>query len=405
MLRTKYKSFHMLLRVFSLAFIVAFAYQFGNIHAETKTTSGCNEIYAALQSDGNQDAFAPLRRKRINLNQICLLPEGEYRHEEPALFYAIRLRPSMINILLRNGASPSTKNAEGLTPLMFAAYQSNPEEIVKSLIKAGANPNQKDAQGRTFLSYFVEPNLEVRDKLISLKLAKPTLNDFMSFELQDILEGKALQIGGGGLDPTNSDLIKKRVSALIKQGANPNIKLNDDFALFETQSNDTMKFLIDIGLDCNIISPKSGLTPLMKALKEFNHDIKLIETLIAKSNNINHRDFSGSTAMHLVSYKVYVTSDTATQIRILLEAGANPNIQDNEGKTPLMNLLTEFVPGNTKFSKDLYKERYLPMLNEIISSLKRFRIDFTLKDKTGKNAGQIAKEMEHHWEIIARVSP
>ena len=80
----------------------------------------------------------------------------------------------------------------------------------------------------------------------------------------------------------------------------------------------------------------------LKAVKDA--DGQKVTDLIQKpgSTVINSRDVtSGETALHMV-----VARRDATWLRFLLAKGANPNITDNRGNTPLMNAVQlRFVDG------------------------------------------------------------
>lgn len=57
--------------------------------------------------------------------------------------------------------------------------------------------------------------------------------------------------------------------------------------------------------------------------------------------NVDHQDEKGRTALHVATHCAWGKNC----MQFLLELGANPNIQDHEGVTPLMNALEMNVPG------------------------------------------------------------
>ena len=60
-----------------------------------------------------------------------------------------------ISRCLNTGADPNARDEDGLTPLHYAATESETPAIVTALVRAGSNPNARDEKGRTPLHYAV----------------------------------------------------------------------------------------------------------------------------------------------------------------------------------------------------------------------------------------------------------
>ncbi|WP_019412463.1 M48 family metallopeptidase [Paenisporosarcina sp. TG20] len=102
-----------------------------------------------------------------------------------------------------------------------------------------------------------------------------------------------------------------------------------------------------------------GETPLMTAA--YNGDMESINILIEEGSNVNGTDAEGYTALTYAGFSQ--ENDIAL---LLLEAGADPNIQDDYS-TPLLNAL--------------YDENY-----ELASILYEYGADPTLEDPSGESA-------------------
>jgi ankyrin repeat protein len=68
----------------------------------------------------------------------------------------------------------------------------------------------------------------------------------------------------------------------------------------------------------------------------FNNDSERAIELVSTLSDVNERnpDGSGSTLLHLAIFKHFHTGQFRNFIRLLLENGADTNIQNSDGKTP-----------------------------------------------------------------------
>ena len=121
-------------------------------------------------------------------------------------------------------------------------------------------------------------------------------------------------------------LSQEKIENLLKEGFDVNTK--DDFhdtLLHHAKNEDITQFLIKSGADVNIQN-KTGYIPLHLAKTEGQ-----VKALISAGSKINVIDFySGYTPLHLFCQK-----DFFEGIKLLLEAGAYVNVQNDGGNTPL----------------------------------------------------------------------
>jgi len=85
-----------------------------------------------------------------------------------------------------------------------------------------------------------------------------------------------------------------------------------------------------MGIDVNLQTKKNGLTPLHCACAEYSEDqYETIKLLLRMGANPNVKDNYGATPLH---YAAYQGRDGA--VKLLLENCANPSVSNKSGKTP-----------------------------------------------------------------------
>ncbi|XP_046331262.2 serine/threonine-protein phosphatase 6 regulatory ankyrin repeat subunit A-like [Haliotis rufescens] len=209
-------------------------------------------------------------------------------------------------ILLDAGANANTKNKEIDTPLHTVAGNTNikntttEHDAVVKIIECSRDVNVTDKQGNTPLMLAVKKNKNI----------SPLLKAGANVNSQNGLGRTALHLAG---EHPHDWYAHGPINA--------------------RQSND--KQLIAAGADVNV-QDKKGNTPLMMAVKnEWD-----ISPLLKAGANVNSKNRLGRTALHLVCehqdymYEAAVTRESFTEQ--LIAAGADVNVQDEKGNTPLM---------------------------------------------------------------------
>lgn len=189
----------------------------------------------------------------------------------------------IVELLINAGCNVNTKNTGGDTPLTAACKRAN-VEIVQTLIAADANVNKK--------------GMHEFSPLVAVFYA-PKLNEML---------------GGHGFAAKDSEIPSKIVSIV--------------------------QILVNAGANC-FDRDLQGRTPLMLAVMQgFVEAAKILIAAGADVNSISQPDskvmvlFRGDgisrTALHFAT-----EAGQKDAIALLLEAGADPNIPDGKGNTPL----------------------------------------------------------------------
>lgn len=280
------------------------------------------------------------------------------------LMYAITTgNMDIIKILLDHGAEANVKNSAGTSPLMYAVdgrVRDNQKmtAIVRMLIAAGADVNGKDKQGRTVLLFAVQSRNRETIELLQRSGAK----------IGDEVLAFYHTIGVG---------TPESVQALISLGVN--IEVRNQFGSTPLMHAARMgrgsivKVLLDSGANVNVRDAK-GFTPLYHAA--YAGYIDVIKALLSKGADVNAK-INGETIVSLLARGVVagrsarvvegghptaiivggesslapsvaivgppageaiedLVEHPAYMMSLLLEHGADPNIADKDGLTPLM---------------------------------------------------------------------
>lgn len=199
---------------------------------------------------------------------------------------------SILTALAEAGADLDHANDAGQTCL-FKAVTYNKVDLIKRMIELGCDVNHQDNEGCTPLFYVKGDDRDwTRATSPNLKVAKLLLEN--------------------GSDPNHQD----------NSGATPIQKVDDIFVL---------NALVRAGADVHSVD-HAGQTCLFNAVR--NIKVDLVKRMINLRCDINHQDNEGSTPLFYCdgSDRIWDSQNSLhLEIAILLlEAGADPGIKDNE---------------------------------------------------------------------------
>ncbi|KAJ5633076.1 hypothetical protein N7490_009415 [Penicillium lividum] len=161
-------------------------------------------------------------------------------------------------------------------------------ECVKALLQAGADVHAKDRRGSTALHYAYKSSIEWMEPLLD-----------------------------AGADPAAEDD-------------------NGETALFSSSSlgNEALSLLLKSGkVDINKPRAQDGMTPLLcRLVDRMSKDRKTIDFLACFKPDVNATDSKGDGPLHLALRRHTLNREL---IDNLLAAGANPNLRNTAGNTPL----------------------------------------------------------------------
>jgi len=235
----------------------------------------------------------------------------------------------LITLALMIGPFAVPAEAETVQDRLWSAINAQDATSLRVAIDQGADPNQPNDEGRVPLyRALVLQNQLVTDTLLGMG-ANANANDHRG----DPLIITAMSVGSG-----------PATIALINAGANPNARDTTgksvlSYAVYLKQP-EIIAALVAKGADVNAPSETGDggnpAPPIFMAIKTGN--LALVQQLIAAGANVNVLDGQGSTPLHravLVQPAEYATSLVTT----LLRAGADANAMRPNGGAPLHNLI------------------------------------------------------------------
>lgn len=285
-----------------------------------------------------------------NYIKVCLL-WWRYASEMPnALFMIMMIQDLDLRIprfLINHGSNIDSTNGNGETPLM-AAVHLNRYDLAELFLQHNANTSITDQQGNTaLLHYNIFCNVNIIKLLIEgynadINYINPLtyhtlamqmiLYDYSPNVFRYLLSTQQINLNlcdiegfslvGLAVLKNNQDVIQ----LLSEFKYLFNIKnLNQEIPLMYSKSYKMNCMLLEYGSNVNS-TDNANKTPLFNAT-----DIKTARLFLSYNANINHQDENGDTVlMHAA------VNQNPNLVAYLLENGANVNIVNRIGLTPIM---------------------------------------------------------------------
>ena len=282
---------------------------------------------AALGADFNQ-----LSSRGLPVIQELFVSRGDARFDEKQL----KLFTSL-------GADVNRKNASGEGPLHFLSHYSTSHKLLQFVLDNRPDLELRDSRGNTpLLAVFVNHADAVSD----------TDRDYVV---------KKLIEQGADVNAVNKEGLSVLMAALMDAAA----RQKNDLAIAE---------LLNAGARADVRSPTGR--PALYYATLISLDFKAREAILAASTDLNERDpRTGATPLLLA----LLAGNTAMADQ-LVKAGADPNLADNEGRTPLMALVRKSLE------------------QTLAQRLIKAGADVSARDKSGKGVLDHLEESEYAGE-------
>src|SRR5262252_1399879 len=270
------------------------------------------------------------------------------------LFLEARVKRFIVSVVLM-AALVAPSLPQGKTGQLATAIQDGKRAAALEMIRAGADVNEAQPDGTRPIHWAVyRLDYDVMDALIAKKAKVDVTNEFGSTPLAEATKQgdarmvKTLLAAGSGTEGANAD---GQTALMIS------IK-NGDLQIFN--------MLIDAGAKVNVAEKVQEQTPLMWAATAARNAPEMVKVLIAKDANVNARakfnDWPGQiTSEPRAQYHTYggltpllyaARGGCYACVEALVGTGADVNMPNNEGMTPLMIALDNSQNGVAKFFLD-----------------------------------------------------
>lgn len=307
--------------------------------------AGANVNAEKTRDDNATALMAACARGHTEIVRLLLQANADFNVKngrgETAICRAIvKGREDIVKILIDAGTDVNAKN----TALMFACRYDN-SDIVKILINAGANVNAKNNNGETPLILAAAHNASsaVIRMLIEAKAdVNAKAKNGTTALMRACMAGYTDNING----------FTDNIDLLLEAGADINAKdEKGETALLKAKNNNRNRVAEFLTEAIAQSEKEKQEDELFRAVGKGNTAI--VKRLIAGKININAKKRNGMTPLYLASEKEH-----SQIVKLLLEAGANPNIplnnteKENPSQTPLFVAVRK---GNIGIVKQLIK--------------------------------------------------
>ena len=325
--------------------------------------------YGAEINAKNNDRQTALHRGVGSLSLAHLLlrhganvNDEDKDHQAPLHLAAQQWSLETAQILLDHDAQPNVVNKDGKTPLhlllelrlcyLHGSAMIHAPRLVRLLLERGANVNAQDKDNVTPFHLAMKwKSCEMAQILLEHNAQPNVVDKDGKTPLHFVLETKAYYPAIGEIDAT----MPARVRLLLELGANVNAQDKDNTTplhlAMKSISCETVQILLEHDAQPNVVD-KDGKTPLhlvpevvVEYYREFQktHPASVRWLLPVRGADVNAQCNNNTNPMGLA-----VERNMYDITRMLLACGAEPNVKDYCGRTPLhlLLLLTSGFPGN-----------------------------------------------------------
>lgn len=350
----------------------------------------CRKVLMAAIRIGSQQVVELMLSKGIDVNYKL----DDENNTRLLVFAVVEKQLEIVKFLLKQGADVGASCTNGVTALTFAAAGGD-IKVLQVLIDSGANVHATDDSGSSLIHYVILGSDLSKDKVDRQQVLKFLLEKGVDINGKNQIGLTPLHLA---IDKKCNDLVKLLLNndAISIEEAESEDQLTPLFLAVFTQDKEIVKLLLDRGANTSAQNGK-GNTALYFAIKLKNEELvkilldhgadfnivnneglssfhnaatkNIIEMLLSRGADINSRtendtDFNGCTALGLAALR-----GREEEVETLIKNGAEIDIQDRLGHTPLFHAVCHGHLGIVKLLLDGGASLVSEMDDELIDPL------------------------------------
>ena len=341
---------------------------------------------ALAHPDGETPLMAVARTG--HLDAVQLLVEGganvnaadSYQQETPLMWAAVEGHVDVVNALLKAGADPNAKAhvsglderkhgdypSGGFTALMFAARQGK-DDVVTALMKGGADPKLTNADGLTAsMVAIVNDRFDLAAKMLDLGADPNDGSLYFAVDMHDATTDMRAHDGSRlRVDHANKLTAMDLITRLLDKGADPNKpfqgQIHNTTLCCDPEVNSSPFYRAAIAADVDVLkvllahgakvdwSPAEvkkpgpdGAPAAAGRGRGANANVGKTASMMAMSGG-RGAPFSAGPGFDRIGpppFREKATREPVEALKILLDAGANPNAKSPDGSSLLHQAVT-----------------------------------------------------------------
>jgi ankyrin repeat protein len=310
--------------------------------------------YTALIHAMGPRADLPLITDLLKAGADAALVAGEIQETALSRAAKTQVHEEIFELLLAAGAKANHREADGTTPLIWAAHNGKRPEVIRKLLLNGADVNAQSRQGLSAVLAAIKSHEKRQGMLLAVLAAHPNLEPTGGLNMTALMlaaldsptaigplldAGAPLQtVGRGGATALHFAAEGKHSLASVRRL----LEAKADVAALDVEGRsplmwaaktcqvEVVQAMLDAGSKVNVEGAKDGMQALALAAGH-NSKAGVLDALLVSGAHVNALSADGGTALMRAAEGGMLTAMTT-----LIAAGANMDLQDKAGKSALM---------------------------------------------------------------------